>query len=108
MSERSAEDTTRFAQLVANKQGWKVNFEDELTADILSGLQANHQRYGYFLCPCRDGSGNREEDRDIICPCVYAAQDIKEHGHCFCGLFLSEAFFVSGKEAESIPERRNQ
>lgn len=44
--------------------------------------------------------------RDVICPCVYAGEDITEYGHCFCGLFLSREFHTTGKEVQPIPERR--
>ena len=73
---------------------------------VLAGLEANQARYGYYLCPCRDGSGNRREDSDIICPCRYVDDDLAESGHCYCGLFVSGAFVERRGIIEPIPERR--
>jgi ferredoxin-thioredoxin reductase catalytic subunit len=104
--EKSLEQVAEFARRVASHQGWRLNPEERFRGVLIQGLQANYNRYGYFLCPCRDGAGVREQDRDIICPCAYARPDIDEYGHCFCALYLSEAFLASGREAQSIPERR--
>ena len=100
--------TKEFVEAVANKQQWKINPERNFVEKITEGLTTNHNRYGYFLCPCRDGDGLRETDRDIICPCAYAKADIAESGHCFCGLFLSSDFAASGATPDTIPERRYQ
>ena len=108
MSDKSktVADATAFVDAVAARNGWRVNRDAEFTADIAAGLATNYNRYGYFLCPCRDGDGDRASDRDIICPCQYSTADIAEHGHCFCGLYLSESFSNSGSNPEPIPERR--
>jgi len=50
--------------------------------------------------------GLRDEDKDIICPCVYAKPDLEEYGQCYCGLYLTKELFASGKQTGSIPERR--
>ena len=105
---KTKEETRQFVFKVAEYQGWVVNPDDSFLDDILEGLTANYNRYGYFLCPCRDGDGDREADKDIICPCDYNVPDQKEHGHCFCGLFLSKEFAASGKAVRQIPERRPQ
>lgn len=103
---KTKEETARFVYTVAKYQGWVVNPDTPFVDDIIDGLQANYNRYGYFLCPCRDGDGDRQADKDIICPCDYNVPDQKEYGHCFCGLFLSKEFADSGKEVRPIPERR--
>jgi len=81
------EQIERFAESVALKNGWSVQPDEEMRKDILQGLQTNKDRYGFMLCPCRDSWGDKDFDRDIICPCIYAKQDIEEHGRCFCALF---------------------
>lgn len=105
-SKKTPEQTATFIEAVANKQGWVATPDQPFLHKICEGLTRNYQRYGYYLCPCRDGDGEREADRDIICPCVYAKADTAEFGHCFCGLYLSRDFAASGKEPSSIPERR--
>jgi ferredoxin-thioredoxin reductase catalytic chain len=99
-------DTEKMADWVANKQVWKVNWDKELVKILLNGLTTNYNRYGYYLCPCRDTEGSREKDRDLICPCQYSHADIKEFGQCYCGLYLDPKFHASHKASGSIPERR--
>lgn len=106
MKEKTLSDTQLFANMVATKQGWKVNPDTEFVQILAEGLTTNYNRYGYFLCPCRDSDGSRETDKDMICPCAYARSDIEEHGHCYCSLYLSEAFYSSGKSPQSIRDKR--
>ena len=104
--EKTQQDVYEFVRRVAAHQGWELNQDPQFLDDLVSGLRQNYARYGYFLCPCRDGSGERQKDRDIICPCEYNVPDQQEYGHCFCALFLSRAFATSGQEPQPIPERR--
>jgi ferredoxin-thioredoxin reductase catalytic chain len=103
---KTIEDTKLFTEMVATHQGWELTRDKKLLQILREGLTTNWNRYGYFSCPCRLADGIREEDKDIICPCEYAKPDIEEYGHCYCGLYLSKAFFASGKQTTSIPERR--
>jgi len=106
MAEKNSENTRLFVDMVAKKQGWELNRDEEHLEIIISGLMKNYNRYGYFACPCRDASGVKEKDSDIICPCDYCSPDQEEYGHCYCGLYLTKDFFKSGREPQSIPERR--
>jgi ferredoxin-thioredoxin reductase catalytic subunit len=108
MPQKSLDDTATFASMVANKQGWVLNPDADFTASLVEGLTTNNNRYGYFLCPCRDTEGSREADAKVICPCAPSWKDIEERGHCFCALYLSKAFASSGKAPQSIPDRRSQ
>lgn len=92
--------------MVAKKQGWKLNADLEFLDSLLEGLTTNFNRYGYYLCPCRDSDGSRAEDAKAICPCVWAREDIDKHGHCFCALYLSTSFAASGNPPTGIPDRR--
>ncbi|MFX1521646.1 MAG: ferredoxin-thioredoxin reductase catalytic domain-containing protein [Promethearchaeota archaeon] len=103
---KTSKDTKLFTEMVARHQGWELNNDKKLVQVLHDGLTTNWKRYGYFSCPCRLADGAREKDKDIICPCEYAKPDIEEYGHCYCGLYLSKEFFASGKQPNSIPERR--
>jgi ferredoxin-thioredoxin reductase catalytic chain len=103
---KTPEQTALFARMAAAHHGWKLNPDQAFAADLLNGLCTNFNRYGYFLCPCRDSLGRREADRDVICPCSYAGADIREYGHCYCALYLAESFIASGRVPSQIPERR--
>jgi ferredoxin-thioredoxin reductase catalytic subunit len=99
-------DVVSFVHAVAKKRGWKLNGDADFLDMLVEGLQVNSERLGYLQCPCRLSWDDRSKDRDIICPCVYAADDIAEYGHCFCSLFFSADFDFSSQEISSIPERR--
>lgn len=104
--EKTLEQSRKFVEMVAKKQGWKLNRDDIFLEMLVEGLNKNVNRYGYYLCPCRDSDGKFELDKDIICPCDYAPPDIEEYGHCYCGLYLDPDFWESKEEPVGIPERR--
>lgn len=68
---------------VQEPKGFFFNREREKIFDLLAGLLVNRERYGYMSCPCRLASGNRDWDRDIICPCLYREEDLREYGRCY-------------------------
>lgn len=103
---RSIEDTHEFIQNAARHYGWSVNPDEPFVDAIAEGLTTNANRFGYYMCPCRDGEGDRKTDDDIVCPCIYARKDIPEYGQCFCGLFLSNEKAAGDPEVIQIPERR--
>jgi len=90
----------------AEQSGYHLNPEIDFTKDLVRGLIINEKRYGYWACPCRLASGNREEDIDIICPCDYRDPDLNEYDACYCALYVSEKVLNGEKMVGSIPERR--
>jgi len=66
----------------------------------------NKDRYGYMACPCRLACGEREKDKDILCPCDYREPDLEEFGTCYCGLYVSTTLNNGEIQAEYVPERR--
>lgn len=90
----------------AESQGIRLNKDKRFVMDILQGLLTNEARYGYRSCPCRLAWGEKEKDKDIFCPCVYRAPDIKEYGSCFCGLYVSVEWNEGRLEQRQVPERR--
>ena len=90
----------------AEASGYPLNPDTEFTKELVRGLITNENRYGYWACPCRLASGNKEDDLDIICPCDYRDPDLNEYGTCYCALYVSQAVLDGGKEAGPIPERR--
>ena len=90
----------------AEAVGYHVNTDLEFTKGLVKSLLINESRYGYWACPCRLASGNKQDDLDIICPCYYRDPDLSDYGTCFCALYVSEAVRRGEKQAGSIPERR--
>lgn len=87
-------------------KGYYFNIDRERVFDLLEALLVNKERYGYMVCPCRLASGDREKDRDIICPCVYRETDVKQYGSCYCNLYVSKAWNEGSIEHAYVPERR--
>jgi ferredoxin-thioredoxin reductase catalytic subunit len=91
---------------VQEPKGYFFNDDKERTFELLEALLLNKDRYGYMGCPCRLLSGDRDADRDIICPCVYSGPDIAEFGSCYCNLYVSEDWNSGKMPREYVPERR--
>jgi ferredoxin-thioredoxin reductase catalytic subunit len=87
-------------------KGYYFNRDREKVFELLEALLLNKERYGYMACPCRLASGDRDSDRDIICPCVYREPDVEEYGSCFCNLYVSKEWNDNQIEHEYVPERR--
>lgn len=68
---------------IQEPKGYFFNRDREKVIDLLSALLFNRERYGYMCCPCRLASGDREWDRDIVCPCAYREEDVREYGRCY-------------------------
>jgi ferredoxin-thioredoxin reductase catalytic subunit len=103
---RTFETVKSRAQQDSKSRGYYLTPDENLLKDLLEGLRENEERYGYPSCPCRIGTGNFEQDRDIICPCDYRDLDIVEYGRCYCSLYVNQEVFEGKKEFEPIPERR--
>ena len=101
-----AQDLFEKLKKVQEPKGFFFNKDRERVFDLLEALLANKERYGYMACPCRLASGDREADRDIICPCEYREPDVAEFGSCYCNLYVSEAWNEGDVSEEYIPERR--
>lgn len=91
---------------IQEPKGYFFNRDKETVFALLNSLLVNKERYGYMSCPCRLASGSQEKDKDIICPCVYRAPDVKEYGSCYCGFYVSEEWNKDSIPHIYIPERR--
>jgi ferredoxin-thioredoxin reductase catalytic chain len=87
-------------------KGYFFNEERDRVFELLEALLVNKERYGYMACPCRLAVGDREADRDIICPCVYRQPDVEDYGSCYCNLYVSAQWNAGELPHEYIPERR--
>jgi ferredoxin-thioredoxin reductase catalytic chain len=67
----------------AEAGGYHLNPDVSFTRELIEGLLLNEKRYGYWACPCRLPSGNRNEDLDIICPCDYRDPDLTDYDACY-------------------------
>ena len=67
----------------AEAGGYRLNPDVSFTRDLVKGIITNEKRYGYWACPCRLASGDKQRDLDIICPCDYRDADLADYGSCY-------------------------
>jgi ferredoxin-thioredoxin reductase catalytic chain len=102
-------DAAKLYEMLAKTQaakGYYFNADRERTMELLEALLVNKERYGYMVCPCRLASGDKANDKDIICPCVYRTPDVEEYGSCYCNLYVSKEWNEGTIPHEFVPERR--
>ncbi|MBP2146388.1 ferredoxin-thioredoxin reductase catalytic subunit [Methanofollis sp. W23] len=88
MQEELEEQILAWAKEYAQKNGWNLNPDEKQLRTVIKGLARNTLRFGEQYCPCRLRSGDTEEDRKIICPCIYHRDEVEGDGHCHCNLFF--------------------
>jgi ferredoxin-thioredoxin reductase catalytic subunit len=91
---------------IAQKGGYHLNPDEEMTIALIDGLVVNNERYKDEVCPCRLFRGTLEDNLDIVCPCYYRDDDLAEYGACFCGLYVTQEVIDSGGPEAQVPERR--
>jgi len=84
----NAEQLRAILERYAKSQGFQLNPDDKILDVIIQGLLQNEQKLGRRYCPCRAITGDPGQDRKIICPCIYHKNELKQMGHCHCGLFV--------------------
>jgi len=102
-------DATELYEMLKEKQaakGYYFNKDKARVLELLEALLTNKARYGYMGCPCRLMSGNRDHDKDVICPCVYRTPDVEEFGSCYCNLYVSNDWNQDKIPHPYVPERR--
>ncbi len=72
----------------AKSKGFRLNPNPKIVEGIVSALMAKEKAFGERYCPCRRMTGNKEEDKKIICPCIYHLDEIEKDGHCHCNLYV--------------------
>lgn len=101
-----AEELYQMLKKSQEPKGYYFNKDRERVFDLMAALLFNKERYGYMGCPCRLVSGDKENDRDIICPCVYRTPDVEEYGSCYCNLYVSKEWNEEKIPHAYVPERR--
>lgn len=104
MDIKALQDRLRQAQEML---GYFFNADQEQVEALLQGLLTNKQRYGYMSCPCRLATGDRHQDRDILCLCLYRQADVEQYGSCYCGLYVSGPWNEGLIPHVHVPERRS-
>ncbi len=104
----NAEELFEKLKKIQEPKGYFFSKDKELVLDLLEGLLANKERYGYMCCPCRLALNDRDLDADVICPCKYREPDVKEYGSCYCNLYVTPEWNEGTIEQVYVPERRGE
>ena len=91
---------------IQEPKGYLFNKDKDRVMELLEALLLNKERYGYMCCPCRLAADDRNKDKDILCPCIYREEDVKEFGSCYCSLYVSREWNDGKLPHIYIPERR--
>lgn len=101
-----AEELYEMLRKAQEPKGYFFNEDRVLVMELLHALLHNRMRYGYMCCPCRLAAGDRDKDKDIICPCEYREDDIKDYGSCYCNLYVTREWNEGSLGRHYVPERR--
>lgn len=85
------EKVEKFVRNYADKAGYDLNPDQEVFDTIIEGLAKNRVEHGFQYCPCRIIVGDKEKDKDKICPCKWHKEEIEEDGQCHCQLFFKKS-----------------
>ncbi len=79
---------------------YKLNPDTKIIDRVVKGLVMRKVKFGYAYCPCRLVTGDKERDKNIICPCVYHGEEIDRNGECHCNLFVSVNYQTKYEEGD--------
>ncbi len=77
-------------QKYAKNNGLRLNPDKKTLKNIINALIEREKKFGEKYCPCRRITGDKEQDKKIICPCQFMKKEIEERGHCLCNLFFKK------------------
>ena len=100
------EELYEMLKKVQEPKGYYFSNDKDRVMELMDALLENKERYGYMCCPCRLSSGDRKQDADIICPCAYREEDVKEFGSCYCNLYVTKEWNEGKVPHDYVPERR--
>lgn len=88
--EKEIEKLIKKYRAYAEKKGFKLNPNEKVLEGTIRALLIREKKFGKKYCPCRKMTGDKKNDKKIICPCIYHIEEIENDGHCFCNLFFKE------------------
>ncbi len=77
-------------KVYAEENGFKLNPNEKIVENIVKMLLRNEENFGARYCPCRRITQDKEKDKEIICPCIFHLDEIKNQGQCHCLLFVKK------------------
>lgn len=74
----------------AEKHNCMLNPNEKIIENIVRAILKKEKECGAGYCPCRVITGNVEEDKKIVCPCVFHLKELEDQGYCHCRLFVKK------------------
>lgn len=71
---------------------YSLNPDSKYVDKIIKSLAKRKLKNGFFYCPCRMLSDDKEMDAKMICPCEYHKEEIEKDGICSCDLFVGPGY----------------
>ena len=71
-------DARELVEDYAGSSPYELNPNSKHVEKIIKSLAKRKLKTGFFYCPCRMLSDNKEMDTKIICPCEYHQDEIKK------------------------------
>jgi len=90
--ERITERLNRMVRRWPQVSGCHLNPDPVVVEGVVGALAQSVLDSGYSYCPCRDRSGDPQQDRALICPCDFHQDELLRDGHCKCVLFVSDSY----------------
>ena len=88
-SEARKEALRYLYERVVDPMGYKFTPDEEMVDFLLEQEVKLEQDHGAPFCPCQLRPGNREEDMQIVCPCIpFHREHFDKMKRCWCGLFV--------------------
>lgn len=76
---------------LVEREGYRLSTDEFIVPEILDGLMDNFHKMGDMYCPCRLVTGDFEEDKKLVCPCIPSHRELyAKLGKCWCGLFVAQ------------------
>lgn len=103
MDDKKEQEETKIRKMLNEyvaHSSYKLNPDKKIIDRVVKGLVMRKVKFGYAYCPCRLVTGDKEKDKNIICPCVYHGEEIERDGECHCNLFVSANYQTKYKEGE--------
>ena len=83
----AAELRARIAGCLEGKP-FRLNPDQETVDSLVEAMVMRRQKKGDYYCPCRVVTDDAENNRKIVCPCVFHEDEIAADGYCKCRLFV--------------------
>lgn len=88
-------------QHLAEQMGYVLNPDTRTLDRLVKHLAESAEQYGKMYCPCKR-SYPVNTDKDPVCPCSEAHDEVTHMGHCECRLFYSMAASVQAKRRPGL------